>query len=117
MQDATPIVLEILRDAMAVPVVTDIGKNRPSRLVLVDLTGDQSDMFVLRPRYALTCWGESDKDAHGIALSAVQALQEAAEDHPFLSNCDLETMSREEWSKNGQSRYMAEVSLTINVDD
>lgn len=114
MLDATPIVLEILRDALAVDVTTDIPKDRPARLVLVDLTGDQSDEFILRPRYALTCWGSSDKDAHGIAISAVEALQEAALDHPLLSSCDLETMSREEWSRNGQSRYMAEVTLIIN---
>lgn len=114
MLDATPIVLEILRDALAVDVTTDIPKDRPPRLVLVDLTGDQSDEFILRPRYALTCWGTSDKDAHGIAISAVEALQEAAIDHPLLSSCDLETMSREEWSRNGQSRYMAEVTLIIN---
>jgi hypothetical protein len=114
MLDATPIVLEILRDALTVDVTTDIPKDRPPRLVLVDLTGDQSDEFILRPRYALTCWGSSDKDAHGIAISAVEALQEAALDHPLLSSCDLETMSREEWSRNGQSRYMAEVTLIIN---
>ena len=117
MQDATIIVLDVLREALTVEVTTDVPEDRPNRLVLVDLTGDQSDGFFLRPRYALTCWGESDHDAHGIALSAVQALQEAALDHPYLSSCDLETMSREEWSRNGQSRYMAEVTLIINTDE
>lgn len=117
MLDATNIVLGILRGALSVDVTTDIPKDRPGRLVLVDLTGDQSDAFILRPRYTLTCWGESDSDAHGIALSAVQALQEASMGHALLSSCDLETMSREEWSRNGQSRYMAVVDLTINTDE
>lgn len=117
MQDATTIVLDVLREALTVRVTTDMPKDRPDRLVLVDLTGDQSDRFILRPRYALTCWGESDHDAHSIAMSAVCALQEAALDHPYLSSCDLETMSREEWSRTGQSRYMAEVTLTINTDE
>ena len=99
MQDATLTVLEVLRDALTVEVTTDMPKDRPSRLVLVDLTGDQSDAFILRPRFALTCWGTSDKDAHGLAISAVEA------------------MSREEWSRTGQSRYMAEVTLIINTDE
>lgn len=117
MLDATLIVLEVLKEALTVKVTTDIPKDRPDKLVLVDLSGDQSDGFILRPRFALTCWGTSDKDAHGLALSAVEALQEAALDHPYLSACDLETMSREEWSRTGQSRYMAEVTLIINTDE
>lgn len=117
MLDATLIVLDVLRDSLTVEVTTDMPKDRPDRLVLVDLTGDQSDAFILRPRFALTCWGMSDKDAHGLAISAVEALQEAALDHPYLSACDLETMSREEWSRTGQSRYMAEVTLIINTDE
>jgi len=115
--DTTKIVTDILTEALSVTVSTDIPRDRPERLVLVDLTGDQSDEFILRPRYDLTCWGTSDRDAHGIALSAVQALQEAALDHPYLSACQLETMSREEWSRNGQGRYLAVVDLTINTDD
>ena len=86
-------------------------------MVLVDLSGDQSTLFLLMPRYDLTCWGSSDRDAHGIALSAVQALQEAALDHPYLSDCQLETMSREEWSRDGQGRYLAVVQLVINTDE
>lgn len=114
--DTTPLVVGILTDVLDVPVTTDMPKNRPERLVLVDLTGDQSTPYVLHPRYSLTCWGTSDRDAHGIALAAVQALWEAAEDHPYLSSCDLETMSRDEWSANGQSRYLVEVTLTVNIE-
>lgn len=115
--DTTKLVLGILSDALNVPVSTDMPSERPGRLVLVDLSGDHSDEFILRPRYDLTCWGTSDRDAHGIALSAVQALHDAALDHPYLSACQLETLSREEWSRNGQGRYIAVVDLVINTDD
>ena len=114
--DPTEIVVGILADAMAVPVSTEMPADRPESYVLVDLAGDQSTPYLLRPRYALTCWGASDEDAHGIALSAVQALQEASMDHDLLSLAQLETMSREEWSRNGQSRYTAIVDLTINTE-
>ena len=114
--DTTELVIGILTDALTVPASTDMPADGPKRAVLVDLSGDQSTPFLLMPRYALTCWGDSDRDAKGIALSAVQALQEAAETHPYLSACQLETMSREEWSRNGQGRYVAEVQLVINTE-
>lgn len=115
--DAIELAVGILADALEAPVMTDIPMERPQRLVTVDLDGDESTEFILRPRLALTCWGTSDKDAHGLALSAVQALQEAAETHPYLSAASLDTMSREEWSRNGQGRYLALVTLTINTDE
>ena len=115
--DATELVVGILTDALDVPVSTDIPRDRPERLVLVDLSGDQSTPYLLMPRFDLTCWGTSDKDAHGIALSAVQALQEASLDHPYLSAVQLETLSREEWSRNGQGRYLAVIQCAINTDE
>lgn len=114
--DTTKLVLDVLREALDVPVKTDMPTDRPDRLVLVDLSGDNSTPFLLMPRYDLTCWGRSDADAKGIALSAVEALQEAAEDHEYLSACQLETLSREEWSRNGQSRYLAIIDLVINTE-
>lgn len=114
--DTTKLVIDLLKEALTVPVKTDMPRDRPDRLVLVDLAGDSSTPFLLRPRYNLTCWGISDRDAHGIALSAVQALQEAALDHPYLSSVALEAMSREEWSRNGQGRYLATVDLVINTE-
>lgn len=111
------LVVGLLEDALAVPICTDIPRNRPPRMVLVSLDGDASSEFLLKPRVALTCWGTSDRDAHEGALSAVQALQDAALDHPYLSGVDLETMSRDEWSRTGQGRYLAILNLTINVDD
>lgn len=115
--DYIKLVVDILSDALTVPVTTDIPSDRVERLVTVDLDGDRSTAYLYIPRIALTCWGKTDRDAHGIALSAIQALQEAALDHPYLSSCDLETLSREEWSRNGQSRYLALVELTINTDE
>ena len=111
------LVVGLLEDALAVPICTDIPRDRPPRMVLVSLDGDASSEFLLKPRVALTCWGTSDRDAHEGALSAVQALQDAALDHPYLSGVDLETMSRDEWSRTGQGRYLAILNLTINVDD
>ena len=115
--DTTRLVVDVLSAALDVPVSTDMPADRAGRLVLVDLSGDQSTEHLLMPRYDLTCWGSTDRDAKGIATSAVRALQDAALDHPYLSACRLETMSREEWSRNGQGRYLAVVDLVINTDE
>lgn len=115
--DGVELAVSILKDSLGVPVGTEVPRDRPKRFVLVDLDGDESSPFVLRPRIALTCWGATDKDARGIALSALDTLQEASEDHPYLSDASLETMSREEWSRSGQGRYLALINLTINVDE
>lgn len=115
--DCIGLVQGILADALDVQVSTEVPADRPGRLVVIDLEGDASDAFLLRPRIALTCWGTTDRDAHGLALSAVQALQEASETHPYLSSADMETISREEWSRTGQGRYLAIVELTINTDE
>lgn len=116
--NATDLVIEILQQALTVPVLTDLPRDEhwPSRCVMVDLSGDQSDEFILRPQYDLTCWGTSDRDAQVLAFSAAQAINDAAPDHPYLSACQLESVSREEWSRNGQGRYRAIVALVINTD-
>lgn len=115
--DPIKLVKDIITEVLDVPVSTEIPPDRPDRLVVVSLDGNQSTPFVLRPRIGLTCWGSSDMDAMGIATSAVDALWDAALDHPYLSACELETMSRQEWGRNGRSRYLAEVNLTINTDE
>ena len=117
MVDFIAMVREILTDALVVPVMTDIPENRPQRMVMVDLDGDASTPYVLRPRISLTCWGSSDRDALGMATSAVDALREAALDHDLLSAVELESISREEWSRTGQSRYYALLTLVINTDE
>lgn len=121
--DVTPLVVTILSQALdGVPVSTEMpwdsssATAAPRRYVLVDLAGDQSDGFLLRPRYALTCWGASDRDAHSIALACVDALRDAAMDDDLLSACQMESMSRDEWNRTGQSRYLVEVDLTVNTE-
>lgn len=114
--DPIGLAVDILKERLDAQVSTELPKDRPPRYVMVGLDGDESTPFLLRPRLALTCWGATDRDANSLAISALGALEDAALDHPYLSSCDLETMSREEWSRNGQSRYLAIVTLTVNVD-
>lgn len=117
MIDPIELVVSILSDEMEVPVNTERPPDRPLRFVQVFLGGDQSDEFFLAPRIDLLCWGATDKEAHGIARSAVDALQMASLDHPYLSSVRLESMGRDEWTKTGQARYLAEVDLFINRDE
>lgn len=113
--DDISLVVEILSEALSVPVSTEIPAERPTRLVCVSLTSDQSTEYLHLPTVTLMCWGTSDLEAHGLALSAVHALTDAAKTHDLLSSADLQTMSRDEWTRNGQARYLAEIDLTINV--
>lgn len=113
--DDIAIVVGILTDALSVPVSTEVPAERPQRMVCVSLIADQSDEFIHRPTVALMVWGRSDVDARGLATSAVHALTDAAKTHDLLSSADLQTMSRDEWLRNGQARYLAEIDLTINV--
>lgn len=115
--DATALVVDVLEGALGVPVSTEIPTDRPGRLVSVALEADRSTPFLLMPTYRLMCWGDSDVDAKSIAMAAVEALWDAALDHPYLSAADLETLSRTSWSKTGQARYEAVVSLVINTDE
>lgn len=115
--DTTKLVIDILSGALVVPVSTDLPQDRPERLVHVSYSGGQQTPFLLMPRYDLMCWGTTPSEAQSIALSAVQALQDAALDHPYLSACQLETLSSEEWSRTGQGRYLAIVELVINTDE
>lgn len=114
--DTTEIVVGVLRDALQVPVSTEIPSQRPDRQVTVDLSGGSADPFLNTPRYQLMCWGQSEIDAHGIALACVEALWTAAEEHPLLSACQLVSMARDEWTATGQARYLVTVDLTINEE-
>ena len=113
--DDIALVVGILSDALDVPVSTEVPPTRPERHITVALIGDQSDELIRRPRVSLTVWGSSDMDAHGLAVSAVHELADAALSHDLLSAVELESMSRDEWTRDGQSRYLAELNLTINV--
>lgn len=115
--DPTALVVGILAEAMDVLVSTEVPRERPDRLVTVDLAGDHSTEFLMQPRYQILCWGRSDQDAHEMARACLDALWAAAEDHPYLSACQLETMSRDEWAATGQGRYLLLVDLFINTDE
>lgn len=106
----------ILKDALEIPVTTEVPANAPDQLVTVALEGDRSTEFLLEPRITLSCWGTTDKEAQSIASACVDAMREAALDHPYLTDVQLETMSRDLWTKAGRSRYYCELNLYINVD-
>lgn len=114
--DTTALVVDILADELTCAVQTDIPLTRPTRLVMVTQESDQSDMFLLRPSYAITCWGTSDLDARGIAMSALHALTDAAETDKYLSAVEVENLVRDEWTATGQARYVLTVALTVNID-
>lgn len=118
MIDTTEIIVGILADALDCPVSTDVPMERPARLAMVSLDGDErSDRFILRPIYSVTCWGTSDRDAKSIALSALHALSDASETHKWLSAVQLDTLARDEWGRNGQARYMLTVQTVFNTDE
>ena len=115
--DPIELAVGILSEELTVPVSTEIPATRPQRMVAVTLDADNSTEYLMRVTLGLTCWGTSDRDAHGIAVSAVDALRDAALDHDLLSAVGLETMARDEWTKTGQAHYFASVELTVNVDE
>ena len=116
--DCIALVVSLLKAATelaGVPISTEIPPTRAGRFVVVGLTGDESDLLILRPRVMLTVWGNTDADAHGLAVTAYHVLAEAAQTHDSLSFVELESMSRDEWTANGQSRYAVQLNLTINT--
>jgi hypothetical protein len=113
--DPVRLVMQILADALTVPVSSEIPPERQVRCVSVSLSGGDVTGLIMRPRLDLMCWGATDREAFSIAMAAVEALQEAALDHDLLSSCELESLSRDQWSRMGQSRYLAVVFLTINT--
>lgn len=117
--DPNELTVQLLRDALGgVKVSTEMPADRPSTdYVGVYRNGGYEDPFLLQPRYDLVCWSDSDKHAYDLAMSCVNALWDAAQDHPYLSAAQLETLSRDEWSRTGQARYVATVSLVINTDE
>ena len=115
--DTTAIVVEILSDYLDAPVSTEVPAQRPQRLVTVAQDGGNDTPFLMRPRYSMTCWGDSDQDAKGLARACVDALWDAALDHPYLSACTHVSTARDEWTSTGQARYYVTVDLTVNTDE
>lgn len=110
------VVAILTADFPQVHVSTDMPMERPERAIMVALDGDASTPYLLLPRIGLTVWGTSDMDAKGLAFAAVDSLRDASLTHDWLSAVQLETVSRDEWSRNGQSRYFAALQLTFNTD-
>ena len=119
--DATELTVSLLREAFQdVPVSTELPmgrENRPERLVVVTLVGGPDDGFLYTPLMGITCYGTTDRDAFLMAQYAADTLAEAAMDHPYLSESETESISRDEWTTTGQSRYYAQVRLYINTDE
>lgn len=120
--DTTDLIIAALTDALdGIPVSTELPytanmpQGKPQRYVTVSLEADQSTEFLLQPTYSLTCWGLTDKEAKGIALSCMDALYAASETHPYLSACRLQSLSRDGWGPTAPPRYIALVELIVNT--
>lgn len=113
--NATAINVAILSDALDVPVTTQVPKDRPERMVCVSRSGGTMDEFFDRPEITLICWGSTDAEASGLAISAIHALSEAAQTHDLLSSSDLDSMSRDSWSATGEARYRVVLQQVINL--
>ncbi len=120
--DTTDLIVSVLAEALdGIPVSTELPftanmpQGRPQRAVTVALEADQSTEFLLQPTYSLTCWGNTDREAKGIALDCISALQAASETHEYLSACRLQSLARDGWGASAPPRYLAMVELTINT--
>lgn len=112
--DATELNVAVLSEALDVPVSTQIPKDRSTSMVCVQRSAGSEDDFFDYPEITLICWGATDAEASGLAISAAHALSEAAQTHDLLSSSELETMSRDEWATTGASRYRVVLSQVIN---
>lgn len=116
--DPVQLTVGILAEAFGeVPVLTEVPRDRPVRLVVASLLSAETDGLVTTALMGITCWGRDDHDAQTMATYAGDALTEAAETHPYLFSASLESWSRDEWTSTGQARYFAQVRLTINTDE
>lgn len=113
--DATAINVAILSEALEVPVCTQVPKDRPARMVCVERSGGSSEDCFDLPEITLLCWGATDAEASGIAITAAHALAEAAQTHDLLSSSELDSMSRDSWSATGEARYRAVLQQVINL--
>lgn len=118
--DATSMNVAVLKAAgitvggITVPVTTKVPADRPDLMICVSREGGYMDEFFDHPTMTLLCWGRTDAEASGLALSAAHALSDAALDHPLLSSSEMESMSRDEWTPNGAARYRVMIQQTIN---
>lgn len=114
--DPIELVVDLLKDGVNAPVFTEMPTDRPTACVQVSQGGDRSTELLLQPRINLLVWGESDVAARTLAVACVDCLRDAALDHELLSSAQLESMSRDEWTRTGHARYFVELDLVINIE-
>lgn len=121
MVDVTELTMGILSDALpTVSVTTQFPADSLSSMgsgtyVVVSQTSDESDDFVLVPTMQMLCCAETDATAAALARSCVEALQDAALDHPLLSAVQMVDLGRDSYTSRG-GRHRAIVRLYVNID-
>lgn len=119
LQDPNKLVIDVINACLSdVVVSTELPPEGTQSLpyIMVSRTGGTDSEFVLSPVMTLMCWESTDSNAYSLAIAVKEALQKAAEDHPYLSSVEFLSLSRDQWSASGQSRYALQVRLTINVE-
>ena len=121
MVDETAIAVAILSESLpTVEVTTEFSDGSLSamgegRRVIVSHTADESDAFLQVSTVELLCCAETDSTAAALARSCVEVLQEAAADHPLLSEARVVEISRDSFSTRG-GRHRASMRLYINIE-
>lgn len=113
--DDTALIVAILQDAFDVPVSTEIPPTRPERLLHVNYQCRESDVLLHRGTLYLTAWGRTAVEARGMAETVAYELADVALTHDLLSSASLERIDNDTWSRDGQARCTAEISLVINT--
>lgn len=122
MIDETALVVQILSAAMpTVEVTTEMVDTSLSamghgRYVIVSHIGDESDMFIQVPTMEMLCCAETDAIAGSLARSCAEALQEAALDHPYLSETQIVDMGRDSYTNSRNGRHRLSMRLFINQE-
>lgn len=116
MIDETQLCIDILKSALTdVEVSSELPFEHPcGSYVQVSRTGGDESEELATPIMTFICWGKSDVQAKALAADCVHAMADQAKIDPLLSDSRLITMSRDEWTATGQSRYMVQLKLTIN---
>lgn len=86
------------------------------RRVIVSKVADESDDFLQVPTMELLCCAETDALAGALSRSCVEALQDAAADHPLLSAARVTDMGRDSFTTSRGGRHRVSVRLYINID-
>lgn len=115
--DPTRLCISILKRAFPdIPITSEIPFERPpAPLIQISRTGGEDTDFVSKPVMQMLCWGGSDPGSQALCMDAVSALRAAAEEDKVLSSVVCQSVSRDEWTVEGEARYRAQLNLVINV--